>query len=156
MFNYRFKFTIETPCDFPRIKFAVHDEGLITDEFIGEATVNLKRTLVKLDKEDSCEVPKTYTQCFHPNMPDAERGIIMFSMTILPLEDALAEPVGEAWDEPNENPFLKKPTAGRGLFDGIGGFEFPDLAWNPFGPLLPWILGIVILAVLIAAAYFLK
>ena len=80
----------------------------------------------------------------------------MFSMTVLPLEDALAEPVGEAWDDPNENPFLKKPIAGRGFGEGFE-MEFNlDFAWNPFGPLLPWILGIVILAVLIAAAYFLK
>jgi len=48
----------------------------------------------------------------------------MFSMTILPKEDADAEPVGESWDEPNENPFLKKPTAGRSLGDLLGGMGF--------------------------------
>ena len=51
----------------------------------------------------------------HPNKGEEDRGILMFSMTILPKEEADSEPVGESWDEPNENPFLKKPTAGRGI-----------------------------------------
>jgi hypothetical protein len=34
-------------------------------------------------------------------MKDEERGILMFSMTILPKEEADADPVGESWDEPN-------------------------------------------------------
>ena len=71
---------------------------------------------------------------------------MMFSMTIIPIEDALGEPVGEAQEEPNENPFLKKPTAGQDMA-GRGavprrpaGFSFPsislDFDWNPFGRLL--------------------
>ena len=68
-FNWRMKFQLETPCDFPRIKFIIHDEGWFVDEFIGEATVNLKRTCNKLDKEDSVEIPKTYVSCAHPNLP---------------------------------------------------------------------------------------
>jgi len=43
-------------------------------------------------------------------------------MTILPKADADAKPVGEAWDEPNEDPKLTPPTEGRGFkaaFDGM-------------------------------------
>ena len=83
----------------------------------------------------------------------------MFSMTMLPKEDANAEPVGESWDEPNENPFLKKPTAGRSLGDLLGGMGFDfnfDFAWNPFGKFLPWILGIAILGGLITCGVMLK
>ena len=50
-FNWRFKFTLKVPCDFPRIKFTVLDQGVITDEAIGEATLNLKRTVTNLQKE---------------------------------------------------------------------------------------------------------
>lgn len=40
-FNWRMKFTLEHPCDWPRFKFAIHDEGVIADEAIGESTINL-------------------------------------------------------------------------------------------------------------------
>jgi len=38
-------------------------------------------------------------------------------MTIIPKSEAEMAPVGEAWDEPNENPYLQKPTEGRGVGD---------------------------------------
>jgi hypothetical protein len=105
------------------------------------------------------EVPKSYLNFTHPSKPGEDRGVLMFSMTILPKEDANAEPVGESWDEPNENPFLKKPTAGRSLGDLLGGIGFDfnfDFAWNPFGKFLPWILGIAILGALLTLAVYLK
>jgi putative transposon-encoded protein len=37
---------------------------------IGEATINLKRTLGKMAKEGVIEVPKTYIACTNTNMPD--------------------------------------------------------------------------------------
>ena len=43
VFNYRFKFLIETPCEFPRLKFQIYDYGLVGDESIGEAILNLKK-----------------------------------------------------------------------------------------------------------------
>ena len=50
-FNWRMKFKLETPIDFPRLKFYIHDQGVVTDEMIGESTINLKRTMKKLEKE---------------------------------------------------------------------------------------------------------
>jgi hypothetical protein len=47
-FNWRMKFELDVPCDFPRIKFTIHDQGVFTDEAVGEATINLKRTVNKL------------------------------------------------------------------------------------------------------------
>ena len=43
IFNYRFKFNIETPIEFPRLKFQIYDYGLINNEAIGEAVLNLKK-----------------------------------------------------------------------------------------------------------------
>jgi hypothetical protein len=63
---------------------------------IGEATLNLKRTITKMEREGYIEVPKTYISCSNANMPGEERGNIMFSMTIVTKEDAEGEPVGEA------------------------------------------------------------
>lgn len=34
-FNYRMKFNLETPCDFPRLTFSLYDHRVITDEAIG-------------------------------------------------------------------------------------------------------------------------
>jgi len=44
--------------------------------------------------------------------------------------------VGEAQEEPNKNPKLKAPVAGRGLGDAMAaiGITIPTLNWNPFGP----------------------
>ena len=83
----------------------------------------------------------------HPSKPGEDRGVLLFSMTILPKEDANAEPVGESWDEPNENPFLKKPTAGRNLMDmlGLGGFDWNfNFSWNPFGKLFIFVVALCI------------
>ena len=112
-----------------------------------------------MEKEGYIEVPKTYITCYNANLEGEERGNLMFSMTIVTMEDALGEPVGEAQEEPNENPFLKKPTAGRGLgamLAGIGGgFNF-DFSWNPFGKYLPWILCMIVVCGLLALAMYLK
>ena len=52
-----------------------------------------------------------------------------------------SEPVGEAQEEPNDNPFLKKPTAGRGFGDAFPKMSFNlDFSWNPFGKFLPFIM----------------
>ena len=106
-FNWRFKFDLEVPCDFPRIKFMIHDDGVFVDESIGEATINLKKSISKLQKEGFVEVPKTYISCWNTNMKDVERGksklvdfyyfyfigILMFSLTMLPKEEADADPL---------------------------------------------------------------
>ena len=81
----------------------------------------------------------------------------MFSMSILPKEEADGDPVGEAQEEPNQNPWLKKPTAGRG-FGGVslgGGFDF-EFSWNPFGKYLPFILALILLIGILALVMYLK
>eukprot|EP00343_Euplotes_focardii_P003822 CAMPEP_0205810622 /NCGR_PEP_ID=MMETSP0205-20121125/14799_1 /ASSEMBLY_ACC=CAM_ASM_000278 /TAXON_ID=36767 /ORGANISM="Euplotes focardii, Strain TN1" /LENGTH=51 /DNA_ID=CAMNT_0053088931 /DNA_START=397 /DNA_END=549 /DNA_ORIENTATION=- len=41
-----------------------------------------------------------------------------------------AQPVGEAWDEPNENPRLTQPTAGRGFGDKFASLAFDLSKWK--------------------------
>jgi hypothetical protein len=43
IFNYRFKFDMEIPCEFPRLKFQIYDSSFIGDEAIGEATLSMKQ-----------------------------------------------------------------------------------------------------------------
>lgn len=134
-FNWRMKFDLTVPCEFPRLKFSIFDAGLAADEAIGETTLSLKRTLKKLKSEDRVSVPKSYLSISNPTNPIEEKGILMFSMDILLKADANQDPVGEAQEEPNKDPFLKKPTAGRGLGDAFAalGIEMPDVSFNPFG-----------------------
>lgn len=44
-FKWRFKFDLEDPCQFPILKFTIHDSGFITDEKIGDTAINLKNTI---------------------------------------------------------------------------------------------------------------
>lgn len=59
-FNWRMKFDINVPCEFPRLKFEVLDAGVASDESIGTASINLKRTINKLKKEERVSVPKSF------------------------------------------------------------------------------------------------
>lgn len=135
------KFQLETPCEFPRFKFTIHDAGVFVDEAIGMAQINLKKTIAKLMKEDQIEIPKTMIACSHPNKPDQDCGVVMFSMTILPLEEAEGNEVGEAQEEPNHSPYLKKPKWGRSIGDSFAEFSW-DFAWNPFAKFFPFILAL--------------
>ena len=151
VFNYRMKFDLKIPCEFPRLKFQVFDSGVMQDEAIGETTMSLKNTLKKLKKEGSVSVPKSFVTFINPTDPDEERGMMLFSLDILLKEDAKQDPVGEAWDEPNKNPFLKKPTVGRGLGDALAaiGVSAPTISFNPFGKFLPFVIAGFVIATLL-------
>lgn len=95
-FNWRMKFELQVPCDFPRIKFQVLDAGVVSDEAIGETTLNLRNTIKKLQREDNISVPKSFITFNNPCDPDEERGLMLFSMDILTKEDANQDPVGMA------------------------------------------------------------
>lgn len=51
-------------------------------------------------------------------------------MTIVSKMTADSQPVGEAWDEPNENPRLVPPTAGRGFGDKFASLAFDISKWK--------------------------
>jgi hypothetical protein len=56
--------------------------------------------------------------------PDKKKGDVcscVISMTILPKAEADGKPVGEAWDEPNEDPKLSPPQEGRGFKAAMDG-----------------------------------
>jgi predicted small metal-binding protein len=87
-FNWRMKFDLTVPCEFPRLKFKVLDAGLAADEAIGETTLSLKSTIKKLRKEEKINIPKSYLTFFDPTSPEEEKGILMFSLDILTKADA--------------------------------------------------------------------
>lgn len=78
------------------MKFQVYDAGAFNSDAIGETTVNLRRTLHKLAKEDLVSIPKSLVALTTPALPDTQRGLVLLSMDIMPKEDADGDPVGEA------------------------------------------------------------
>lgn len=131
-FNWRMKFRISLPCEFPRLKFQVYDYSPFGDTIIGENILSLAKTMAKIQKEGEIEVAKTWINLENPEDPTEDVGKLKFSMDIVTNVKAESQPVGEAWDEPNENPRLVPPTAGRGFGD-----KFASIAFDPSGWSLP-------------------
>jgi hypothetical protein len=129
-FNWRMKFAIELPCEFPRIKIQVYGNGLINNEIIGENTINLQKALGNLQKEGEIDIPNTWINLQNPEDENEDVGSLKFSMTIVSRMVAESSPVGEAWDEPNENPRLIAPTAGRGFGDKFAAYAFDIGKWK--------------------------
>ena len=81
-------------------------------------------------------------------------------MDILPLEDAEQDPVGEAQDEPNKDPKLKRPTAGRGLGDAMAGVglsvDVGGWSWNPFGKFIYFVIFGMVMSTILTFAVLLK
>ena len=58
--------------------------------------------------------------------------------------EAESHPVGEAQEEPNENPYLEKPKIGRGISDFLKGAGFNFNIWGFFsGRVFKIILGVI-------------
>lgn len=132
-FNWRMKFKVSMPCQFPRLKFQVYNYSILGDSIIGENTLSLQKTLNKLQKEGEIEIPKAWINLENPEDPTDDCGRLKFQMDIVTMMKAESEPVGEAWDEPNVNPRLERPTSGRSWADtfagagiSISGFGWPS------------------------------
>ena len=112
------KFPFIWPCPFPRIKLSVYDMNAFTaDESVGEATVSLRRVTNRLSTDGKYDMPPTLVKISHPNFPDSDRGEVLIQINIVTKAIADANPVGDAQEEPNQDPYLERPTAGRGLAD---------------------------------------
>ena len=103
-------------------------------------------------------MPKSYVEFTNPVDPDETRGMMLFSMDILTKEDADQDPVGMGQNEPNHDPVLIKPTAGRGLGDALAsvGFKVPSVSWNPFGHLLYPMIAVGVFALIFLLTYMFK
>lgn len=72
-----------------------------------------------LAKEGRIDIPKTWLAFESPNSKVDDCGQLLISMQIIHKTEADLKPVGEGWDEPNENPKLERPTEGRRIGDRI-------------------------------------
>ena len=132
IFNYRMIFRIGRD-EFPRLKIQVFDAGMAGAEAVGELTINLKTSIKLLQKVGVLDDNKIWIPFFNPAKNGAPAGYALISMQIKYEAEADNDPVGEAWDEPNHDPVLVRPTVGRGVGDKLAGLglgmpniELPD------------------------------
>ena len=150
-FNWRMIFHINQD-EFPRLKLQLFDNGVGSDEAIGETTLNLSTSIKLLLKIGKLEDKKIWLPFYNPAKPDSNAGYCLIQLQILPLSEAEDDPVGEAQKEPNHDPKLIAPTAGRSWGDAMAGLglSMPDIA-------LPDVFGLikkVIIAVMISMGLF--
>lgn len=95
----------------------------------------------------------TQLKLYSPSAPGQDKGTVLVQMTILQKAIAEGKPVGEAQEEPNIDPFLKKPTAGRGLGAFFKGIGFP---WKMILTQVCMILAPMLLSALVSFILFVK
>ena len=110
--NWRFKLPVRLPCKIPRITFKIWDAGLIkNDLFIAEGSFNCAKLFKEMveTKRARHQLGKQTLHFSHSNYPDEKLGDVHFEASLLYKADADAEPVGEAQNEPNRDPYLNPP-----------------------------------------------
>ncbi len=130
VFNYRLKFPFQLPGD-PRLKIQVFDFNTVgSNDAIGGCSILVKPLCKKLAKEGRCETEAARLFLANPHKPGENQGEVEIQMSLVTKEEAESHPVGEAQDEPNENPRLEKPTEGRGLMAYMKGSFLDPSKWS--------------------------
>jgi hypothetical protein len=111
--NWRFVWQLKLPCQVPRVKLSLWDENVIEEaEAIGELNYNLEPLLqqAQRDRRPVTHQPQAWVPFAHPNYPGVLMGEALLELWLLPKQDAKHAPVGEAQDQPNQDPFLPAPA----------------------------------------------
>ena len=119
-FNWRMKYLVQVPCKHPRLRVQVYDHDMFSlDGFACETVINLE-TLFReaLLSQDEVKRPKKHFRLTSSNHLGENRGEIDLQISLMPINLAEKNPVGNARDKPNEDPFLSDPVRIRtGMFD---------------------------------------
>jgi hypothetical protein len=119
-FNWRMKYLVQVPCKHPRLRVQVYDHDMFSlDGFACETVINLE-TLFReaLLSQDEVKRPKKHFKLTSSNHLGENRGEIDLQINLMPINLAEKNPVGNARDKPNEDPFLSDPVRERtGMFD---------------------------------------
>ena len=110
--NWRYVYPVKLPCKVPRVKFSIWEAAVISeDQFIGEAHFNLAKFFKATveDKKMKALMPRETAKFIHSNFISEKLGCVNFEAQLVIKDDALNDPVGEAQNEPNKNPYLPPP-----------------------------------------------
>lgn len=129
-FNWRMKFPMKVPCSFPRLSIMVFDQKTVkADESIGSLTLKFDNILKRLMHEGKYETPEPVRIKFKKN-GQYDRGSVLISLKILNESDASSQLVGEGQKEPNADPKLDPPSAGRNLSAQFAGMNLGFKMFN--------------------------
>lgn len=112
-FNWRMKFPVRLPCKVPRIKFSVWNYNYVySNEVVGDAQKNLDAFFHQayIERKSRLEGVREVLPLSHPDRPYDDLGKLTVEFMLVSEDEASRCPVGEGWDEPNQDPVLVKPT----------------------------------------------
>ena len=124
--NYRMVWPVQLPCKLPRVKIAVWDEEItFGDNAIGEVLYNLQPLFNKAlrEKQAITHQREKWIKFSHPDFRGASIGEVCVEFWLVTAVHAEANPVGEAQDEPNQEPFLAKPRRNAAFSALTSGFD---------------------------------
>lgn len=112
-FNWRMKFNLLSPSKFPRLRLMVWNQDFLSaNDSLGETIMDLQWLIDMLRSHGSdnpIERPRTTLPLSHTNWPGLNRGEIDMQISVLRKVVADKNPVGNARDLPNKDPFLPEP-----------------------------------------------
>jgi len=110
--NYRMKWRLRLPTKLPRLRIQMWDENLIAEnDLIGELLLNLQPFFSRSlrDKKNKAHQPQDWYSFSHPTFRELNLGQLSIEMWLLSATEADRQPVGEAQEEPNQDPYLPDP-----------------------------------------------
>uniref|UniRef100_A0A0G4HZW7 Uncharacterized protein n=1 Tax=Chromera velia CCMP2878 TaxID=1169474 RepID=A0A0G4HZW7_9ALVE len=113
-----FVFDIQIPSAFPTLKLQLWEANLLSDESLGECTLDLQQDYSKAKRTRKKQKLRSWVSCSHPKFPGKSRGLVDLELHILTQAEALFDPVGKAREEPNKDPHLETVTENRSRMEG--------------------------------------
>eukprot|EP00742_Colponemidia_sp_Colp-10_P006543 GILJ01007013.1.p1 GENE.GILJ01007013.1~~GILJ01007013.1.p1 ORF type:complete len:1298 (-),score=199.01 GILJ01007013.1:115-4008(-) len=123
-FQWRFIWSkVLFPAEAVELRIGVWDFDLLApNDAIGEVNLNLKGLLSQTKKAGMRQsLGPDWIRCTHPSKPGADLGEVKLEIHVLPQSEANQNKVGRERTEPNRDPTLVKPTAGRDWSDMVPG-----------------------------------
>eukprot|EP00386_Alphamonas_edax_P005199 GDKI01016429.1.p1 GENE.GDKI01016429.1~~GDKI01016429.1.p1 ORF type:complete len:878 (-),score=203.87 GDKI01016429.1:26-2659(-) len=113
-FNWRFVFDIKIPSQYPTLKLQIWSWGVTSSDAISECSVDLQGDFARAKRTHAkVLIPRTSIKCTHPSYPGQSRGQVDCEISLIPGNDAKADPVGKGREEPNKDPVLEEVTENR-------------------------------------------
>lgn len=146
--NYRMVWPVTLPAKVPRLKLQLWDENITSEnEAIGECIYNLKPFFDRAQqyKQSVTHSPSEWLSFTHPNHVEIESlGDLNLEMWLYTKSEARKNRVGEAQNEPNENPYLPKPhrnpppwAVGTRALDFLGKYKMLAYLFSALSVILP-------------------
>ena len=110
--NYRMIFPVKLPTKNARLKIAMWDANLVSDDQgIGEVLYNLQPFFNRAlrEKQSRAHQAQKWLTFTHPNYRGVNLGQVVIELWLYTRVEAEQHPAGEAQNEPNKDPYLPDP-----------------------------------------------